>query len=450
MSTTPLPFAHEVRFYDDDVFLADGVASFINNGLQRGHAAIIIATLPHQQAIRARLAHLGAMIDPLIAEGHLIFADARETLGRFMIDGLPDPGRFEASVGRTVHDLLASHPALCAYGEMVDLLSASGNHTGTLALEELWNRLLTGLPAHLLCGYRLDRFDRATHRDCFHHICQAHTHVLPTEDFTRIDELEAQRRAIAELQQRALALTAEVEERRKTETALNHKSEALERSNAELLRFTYIAAHDLQEPLRMVSQYLGLVQQRGGSLPEEITSYIGHALHGAGRMRALIDALLVYGSVGYGETIRAPVDTNSLVSDVGISLRSALVGSGAQLSYLDLPFIMADAARLSQVFEQLVANALKYRSSEQPKISISAVHQGQAWIFSVRDNGLGIEAVHHQTIFEVFQRLHRQEAIPGTGIGLAICKRIVERHGGRIWVESSPGHGSTFRFSIPD
>jgi signal transduction histidine kinase len=451
MMIEPVPVhMHQVQFYTDGGFLAEDVARFIAAGLERGHAGIVIATAQHWRAIRSCLRSDGIDTEELIAEGQLTFADAARTLGLFMSGDVPEAAKFEASVAALVRSKLADYSAIDAYGEMVDLLSAAGNHTGALALEELWNELLVGKPVHLLCGYRIDRFNRDAHRENFRHICRAHTHVLPTEQFTRISDGEAQRRVIAELQQQATALKLEVERRKEAEVALKERTEDLERSNEELQRFGYVAAHDLQEPLRMISQYMDLVRQRGGqAITPEVSGYIDHAVHGANRMRDLIDALLVCARVGHVATTDEIVDLNDVMLDVRQALSRALGAAGASLSYANLPTVTGDAAKLSQLFQNLIGNALKYRSSAPPEVVVSAMEDDGRWVVSVRDNGIGIDAAHHREIFNAFQRLHRQETIPGTGIGLAICKRIVEQHGGQIWVESMPGAGSTFHFSIP-
>jgi PAS domain S-box-containing protein len=248
------------------------------------------------------------------------------------------------------------------------------------------------------------------------------------------------------------AAIRDITERRKSEENLVKKVEELKRSNDELEHFAYIASHDLQEPLRMVASYTQLLAKRyKGRLDSEADEFIAFAVDGSNRMQVLIQDLLAYSRSGSsGSTLR---ETNS-----GGALRAALANlqatidlSGAVVTCDSLPDITTDHTQLSQVFQNLVGNAIKYRGAAVPHIHIGAarITGGDHWIFSVRDNGMGIEPQYFDRIFVLFQRLHGREEFEGTGIGLAICKKIVERLGGRIWVESQPGKGSTFRFELP-
>lgn len=225
---------------------------------------------------------------------------------------------------------------------------------------------------------------------------------------------------------------------------------ALERSNQDLEQFAYVASHDLQEPLRMVAAYTQLLAERyGGQLDQNADKYIHYALEGALRMQTLIQDLLTFSRVGrQGESPRA-TDCNTMIKAVLENLQAAIQESGAQVAHENLPTLVAEPSQLVQLFQNLVSNAIKFRGTEPPRIEVTARHQGQDWIFTVADNGIGIAAEHSQTIFVIFKRLHTRAEYPGSGMGLAICKKIVERHGGRIWVESELGKGSKFKFSLP-
>jgi signal transduction histidine kinase len=231
---------------------------------------------------------------------------------------------------------------------------------------------------------------------------------------------------------------------------LAQRSQELTRSNAELEQLAYVASHDLQEPLRMVSSYMQLLEQQYmDRLDADAHEFIGFAVDGAKRMQTLIDDLLTYSRVGTRAKPLQPTDCTAVVAMALRSLRMATDESGAQVQCGPLPVVMGDAEQLSQLFQNLIANAIKFRGNQCPQIQLHAEPDGVFWHLSVQDNGIGIAPEYFERIFVMFQRLHSRSTHPGTGIGLAICKKIVERHGGSIWVESTPGTGSTFRFTLP-
>jgi PAS domain S-box-containing protein len=228
-------------------------------------------------------------------------------------------------------------------------------------------------------------------------------------------------------------------------------SQELARSNAELEQFAYVASHDLQEPLRTLASYAKLLSRRySGQFDEKGNRFIQYILEEALRMQALINDLLRYSRVGRQGQNFAPTDCTAVFNIVVKRLAEAISNSGATVTCGELPTIMADEMQLVQLFQNLISNAIKYRSSEPPVVQVAAQHQEGQWVFSVRDNGIGIEPQYAGRIFVIFQRLHTQEEYSGTGIGLAIAAKIVERHGGQIWVESALGQGATFYFTIPE
>ena len=232
-------------------------------------------------------------------------------------------------------------------------------------------------------------------------------------------------------------------------TDLAERAAELSSSNAELERFAYIASHDLQEPLRMVSSFLQLLQKKyRGQLDDKADQYIHYAVDGAERMKALIMDLLEYSRVGTGKESFDPVDTAVVMEEVGDIFREKIIAARAQVEIGELPVVTGDKVQLTQLLQNLVSNALKYHSDNPPVIRIRAKEEPSSWRFSVEDNGIGIDPQFFDKIFIIFQRLHNKTDYSGTGIGLAICKKIVERHGGRIWVESSQQQGSTFYFTI--
>ncbi|HEV2426451.1 MAG TPA: PAS domain S-box protein [Terriglobia bacterium] len=247
-----------------------------------------------------------------------------------------------------------------------------------------------------------------------------------------------------------LVVAEDISERKRAEEALHQRTMELERSNADLEQFAYVASHDLQEPLRMVASFTQLLADRYGTqLDDEAREFIGFALEGATRMQALIGGLLSFARVKTRAKELQPMDCQAAFQRTLGSFRVTLQETGAEVSAEGLPTVLADQSQIEQLFQNLIGNALKFRSQDTPRIRISAQRNGKEWIFSVSDNGIGIDPRYRERIFAIFQRLHSRNEYPGTGIGLAICKKIVERHGGRIWVESEAGHGATFHFTLP-
>ncbi len=251
---------------------------------------------------------------------------------------------------------------------------------------------------------------------------------------------EAVRRALQE--RRLLGL------RRQAEEDLARKVEELARSNADLEQFAYIASHDLQEPLRMVAAYTQLLAERyRGKLDESADKFIGYANEGALRMQTLVRDLLAFSRAGRNGCER--VDCDAVMEEVLLNLGPAMQESGAVVTHAPLPVVWANGSHVTQVFQNLIGNAIKFRGKEAPAISVQAEKAGQQWLFSVSDNGIGIAPEQAENVFVVFQRLHTRTEYPGNGIGLAICKKIVEHCGGKIWVEAQAGHGSIFKFTMP-
>jgi PAS domain S-box-containing protein len=246
------------------------------------------------------------------------------------------------------------------------------------------------------------------------------------------------------------AIAHDVTEGKGVEKALKKKTEELARSNEDLEQFAYVASHDLQEPLRTVTSYVQLLARRyEGKLDSDADEFIRFAAGGAVRMWKLINDLLSYSRVGTQGKELSPTDSQEVLTQSVDDLKVAIEETGALVTHDPLPMVMADRPQLGQLFQNLIGNAVKFRSNAPPRIHISASRNGSGWTFSVKDNGIGIAAEYAERIFVIFQRLHSRQEYAGTGIGLAICKKIVERHGGRIWVESEVGKGATFRFILP-
>jgi PAS domain S-box-containing protein len=267
-------------------------------------------------------------------------------------------------------------------------------------------------------------------------------HVFPVEISTSIIRLRGR--------ERVLGIDRDVTARKRLEQELAARAEELERSNKELEQFAYVASHDLQEPLRIVAGYAELLARRyGGSLDQDADEFIGYMVDGVGRMQRLINDLLHYSRVGTKGKEPVPTDLDRVLDEALGNLGSKIEETEAEVTADRLPTVPADEGQLVQLFQNLIGNAVKFHGDRRPRVHVGAERRNGEWELSVADNGIGIDADYRDQIFEIFQRLHARDEFEGTGIGLAICRKIVDRHGGRIWVESTPGRGSTFRFTIP-
>jgi PAS domain S-box-containing protein len=246
------------------------------------------------------------------------------------------------------------------------------------------------------------------------------------------------------------SIIRDITDRKRVEEQLRQAAAALESSNAELEQFAYVASHDLQEPLRMVASYTQMLARRyRGKLDADADEFIGYAVDGATRMQALINDLLAYSRVGTRGHPLEPTDTAAIVDRVISDLDFTIKESRAAVERGPLPVVLGDSVQLGQLFQNLISNAIKFHGQQAPEVHVTATREGSSWRFAVQDNGIGLDPAYAERIFVIFQRLHTRAEYPGTGIGLAICKKIVERHGGRIWVESEPGAGTTFYFTLP-
>jgi PAS domain S-box-containing protein len=248
-----------------------------------------------------------------------------------------------------------------------------------------------------------------------------------------------------------LCAIVDISARKKAERALQDAAEELKRSNRQLEQFAYIASHDLQEPLRVIAGFLDLLSERyKPQLDEKARTYIGFATDAAKRMSQLITDLLKYSRVERGAKEPKRVDLNRCLQIAIANLQASIQEAGSTITCEELPTVRGNETQLIQLFQNLVGNAIKFRRNDIP----SQIHVGHQagndhWVISIRDNGIGIAPEHHRKIFLIFQRLHGKKEYPGTGIGLALCEKIADQHGGRIWVDSDPGKGSTFYFTLP-
>jgi light-regulated signal transduction histidine kinase (bacteriophytochrome) len=262
-----------------------------------------------------------------------------------------------------------------------------------------------------------------------------------------LEDMDAERRRLDETQRALMNMLEDIEEER---VRAERAKALLARSNAELEQFAYVASHDLQEPLRMISSYVQLLSRRyKGQLDADADEFIAFAVDGTLRMQQLINDLLAYSRVGTRGKPPMPTNFEDVFEKTMANLKMAITESVVEVTHDPLPTAMADELQMVQLFQNLIGNAIKFRNKENPQVHVSARQEGNEWVFSVRDNGIGIDPQFHDRIFVLFQRLHGREEYPGTGIGLTVSKKIVERHGGRIWLESEQGKGTTFYFTIP-
>ena len=264
------------------------------------------------------------------------------------------------------------------------------------------------------------------------------------------DKLFGQNIYFAELFQVLRIYSLDITKRQQAEEKLQRTLEDLERSNKELEEFAYVASHDLQEPLRKIANFSEMiVTQYQGRLDEQAERYFGYIIDGAKRMQALINDLLSYSRVGRAELTLVPASLEEILKGTLSNLQALIQETGAEISHDPLPTLDVNPHQMGQLLQNLITNGIKFHDHRAPRIHLSARQEGQEWVIAVRDHGIGFDPQYVEGIFKVFKRLHSKEQYPGTGIGLAICKKIVERHGGRIWAESEPGRGATFYFTIP-
>jgi PAS domain S-box-containing protein len=376
-------------------------------------------TVTHEELLDAFLEHI---------PDHVYFKDRESRFVRISRAlaahfGLSDPAQ---AVGKADFDMFTAEHAEQAFKDEQDII-----HTGTPVIAKEEKETWPDGRESWASTTKVPLRDR-------------NGNIIGTVGISR--DITDRRRAQQELQE----YKTHLEELVKARTAeLTRANEQLASSNAELEKFAYVASHDLQEPLRMVASYTQLLARRyRGKLGADADEFIGFAVDGASRMQQLIQDLLSYSRLTTQGRPLELTESQDACNTAIMNLRQSIEESGAVVLVASLPKVYADPTQLTQLFQNLIGNAIKYRSEQSPTIQVAARAEGGQSIVSVQDNGIGIEPQYSDRIFEMFQRLHTRKEYAGTGIGLAICRKIVERHGGKIWVESQPGRGATFRFTI--
>jgi PAS domain S-box-containing protein len=341
--------------------------------------------------------------------------------------------------------------------EELRFTSMSGGVIGALGMpsrefigKRRWELDLVGVPAEALAAHRETLLQRKSFRDFEfgRRDADGSTHWVSVSGQPIFDDLGRFRgyRGVGRDITRRRNSEAEL---RMAHDLLEAKAHELTRSNEELQQFAYVASHDLQEPLRMISSYTQLLERRyADKLEGDAREFMGFIVDGAARMKQLIEDLLEYSRVGTRGRDLQPTDSGVALAKALANLRTAREESGAKVTHGEMPRVIADANQLTQLFQNLIGNAIKFRGAAPPEVHVAGETRNEVWVFSVKDNGIGLDTQYADRIFMMFQRLHNKAEYPGTGIGLAICKKIVDRHGGRIWVESEPGRGCTFGFTI--
>lgn len=453
---------HFVQFYETDAFLLDSVRDFIGAALRAGDAGIVVATPAHRAALEERWQRCGLDLTAARARGQYVSVDAAEALSRFMVDGMPEPGRFTEVIGGIIARAGAGRRHVRIFGEMVALLADEGNHTATVRLEELWNDLQKTHPFSLFCAYPMDRLGGERRAELLSHVCAEHARVIPAESYTALPTADDRLRAITALQQKASWLEAEIANRQRAEEQLEVAlaAERAARQEAEVAlqlrdEFLSIAAHELKTPLTNLSGYVQLILrqlQRAEQLePARVVRALEIIKGQADKLSRLLNQLLDISRLEDGKLMleRQPTDLALLIEQVVSDVRAS---SNQHAITLTLPPSLeapVDPLRLEQVLTNLLDNAIKYSPDGGP-IDVVLSQLGSAAVeLAVRDRGLGIPPGKRGQIFERFYQAHGDGHLGGLGLGLYISHQIVKLHGGEIRAEFPPDGGTRFTVHLP-
>lgn len=450
---------HVVQFYEDDGFLCQEVGRFLGAGLGRNEATLVIATDKHLRGIATAMETAGFDLDGARASGQLVELDAEEFLHRFtegsLRHGMPDPDQFDRVVGGVVRPACADgrFSGVRAYGEMVDLFAERGNVAAAAKLEGLWNQLGREHRFQLLCGYSMGNFRRSEDFEAFQHICSVHEHVRPAETYDERSSHADQRRRIAELQQRAYALEAEVAERRKLERTIVEEQERLLEANRRKDEFIALLSHELRNPLAPILTSLDIMDVRGDSSSRREREIIRRQ---ARHLATLVEDLLDLSRVASGKvSLQKQLVEFASIADTAIEMTSPLFQERHHTLELSIPteglLLEADPVRLPQVVGNLLTNAAKY-TPVRGRVAVRAERRGSEIVVTVEDNGIGIPRDAIADIFAPFVqgRQSIDRAGGGLGLGLTLVRSITQLHGGTVTAESDgPGKGSRFVLRLP-
>ncbi|RKD93587.1 sensor histidine kinase [Halopiger aswanensis] len=436
---------HIALFYSTHEERFATVTPFVRQGIETGERVMYVIDDYTESEILAELRGGSVDIDAALESGQLTFHSLEETYLR--------SGRFDADdmlevYAEAIEEAKAEYPGLRVTASTNFILDEYATIEEFMAYESRVNELFRGEDCIALCHYDRERIPAETLVD----VIRTHPHLVyddtvchnfyytPPEEFFEPDEPDRD----------VDRMLHTLVDRSRARAELNETVAELEESNERLKRFAYVASHDLQEPLRMISSYLQLLESRyADDLDADAEEYIDFAVDGADRMREMVDGLLTYSKIDLDESEFEPVDTADVVEGVLDGLEGRIDETDATVAVGELPEVVGVGRQLDQLFSNLLTNAIKYSGDEPPEIEIDADRRGDRCVFSVADNGIGIEPEYVDQIFDVFSRLHTNDEFEGTGIGLSLCRKIVDHHDGDIWVDSEPGEGTTFYFTLP-
>ncbi|MBW3619481.1 MAG: MEDS domain-containing protein [Actinobacteria bacterium] len=443
------PHQHLVGFYETEAYLAGAVARFLLPAFEDDAVAVVIATPAHHELFRAELVERG-----LRAADVYVALDAADTLAAFTdADGRLDPDRFRTVMGAVVERHRRPGRSLLAYGEMVVLLWEAGDVKGALQLEQLWNDLADTHRFTLLCGYPTTAFADDTDTEAFRAVCDAHGAVLPPERFSSLQDPDERQRAVAVLQQEAVAGANEREALRRKQQELEAALERLTEVDRVRRQFVAMVVHDIRNPTVVISGLLDFLREAWPELDQqEVSEYLTTASRNASKIQRLLDDVLLMSRIESGqfEYEIAAVDLPRTVREAADDVRAA-TGRAIEVAVPSrLGPALADEGRQAQIVGNLLSNAVKF-SAADTTITVTLADLGDRLAVHVRDEGPGIAAADVDKLFRPFSRLPRRDRAqtPGTGLGLFITKALVEGQGGSISVESQPGRGTTFTYTVP-
>ncbi|MDQ2974852.1 MAG: ATP-binding protein [Acidobacteriota bacterium] len=453
---------HFVQFYEADGFLLNSLSGFIGTALTAGEGAVVVATKSHRDGLDELLTANGLDVSIARASGRYVSLDAAETLSKFMVNGSPEPGRFREVIGNLISSVTDGRARVRAFGEMVALLWAEGNHTGAIRLEELWNDLQNTHSFSLFCAYPMNGFGGEQFAEPLSGVCTVHSRVIPAESYAEISNLDARLRAIAQLQQKARSLEAEVAERQQAEERLQLSliAEQMARAEAETANrmkdeFLATVSHELRTPLNAIIGWSHLI--RSGSLDQATLVRAVETIDRNAKSQAqLIEDILDVSRMITGKLRlnNEPVDIASVINAAIDSVQLAVDSKNLQLEVTLDPsarHTLGDSSRLQQVVWNLLANAIKFTPSGG-RIEVKVKRAGDDLQIRVSDTGQGISPEFLPFIFDRFRQADgtTTRAHGGLGLGLAIVRHLVELHGGTIRAESAgEGNGSTFTVRLP-
>ncbi|MFC6825858.1 sensor histidine kinase [Halopelagius fulvigenes] len=435
---------HIALFYESREEQFAAMVPFVRQGLSRGERVMYVIYEPTEADVLEAMRDGGIDVDAALSSGALSFHTLEET---YLRTGTFDPDDMLSVYRDALEKAKADYSGFRVTADTNWILDERTEIPDFMEYESRVNRLFEGEDCIAICQYDLGTIPAEILRD----VVRTHPHLIydgtlchnfyytPPEEYFEPDEpaREVER------------MLGTLVDRTKAKVTLAETIEELEESNERLKRFAYVASHDLQEPLRMISSYLRLLERRrADELDREAREYIDFAVDGADRMREMVEGLLSYSRIDMHDPAFEPVDCNAVLEDALNDLRIRVEESDAVVSAGELPTVVGDANQLEQVFSNLISNAIKY-SDEPPRVDVTAERRGDRCVFSVADEGIGIDSEYLDQIFEIFNRLHSNEEYRGTGIGLTLCRKIVNHHGGDIWVDSEPGEGTTFYFTLP-